>query len=74
MGATACRLPSTVRVVCGDLLVLVPSPYGLTYLPPGAAPPARHLFGAHGGLEAEEMQVPRVVLPFAALDAPAAQS
>jgi len=58
----------------GDLLVLVPSPYGLTYLPPGAAPPARHLFGAHGGLEAEEMQVPRVVLPFAALDAPAAQS
>jgi hypothetical protein len=53
----------------GDLLVLVPSPYGLTYLPPGAAPPTRHLFGAHGGLEAEEMTVPRVVLPFDALGA-----
>ena len=44
----------------GDLLVLVPSPAGLTYLPPGAAPIARHLFGAHGGLEAGELVVPLV--------------
>ena len=51
----------------GDLLVLVPSPYGLAFLPPGVEPPTRHLFGAHGGLEAEEMTVPRVVLPFSEL-------
>lgn len=44
----------------GDLLVLVPSPAGITYLPPGAAEPRRYLVGAHGGLEAAEMIVPRV--------------
>lgn len=43
----------------GDLLVLVPSPAGLTYLPPGAAP-GRHLEGAHGGLEPDELAVPLV--------------
>jgi len=47
----------------GDLLVLVPSPAGLTYLPPGAAPIARHLFGAHGGLEPDELVVPLVSGP-----------
>ncbi|MCI4366413.1 MAG: alkaline phosphatase family protein [Thermoplasmata archaeon] len=57
----------------GDLLALVPSPHGLTYLPPGAERPRRHLFGAHGGLEAEEMLVPRVVLPFDDLSNPASQ-
>ncbi len=44
----------------GDLLVLVPSPAGLTYLPPGAAPITRHLYGAHGGLEPAELVVPLV--------------
>ncbi|MCI4354848.1 MAG: hypothetical protein L3K06_05730 [Thermoplasmata archaeon] len=47
----------------GDLLVLVPSPAGLTYLPPGAAPISRHLFGAHGGLEPAELVVPLVSGP-----------
>ncbi|MCI4360167.1 MAG: alkaline phosphatase family protein [Thermoplasmata archaeon] len=47
----------------GDLLVLVPSPAGLTYLPPGAAPIARHLYGAHGGLETDELVVPLVSGP-----------
>ena len=49
----------------GDLLVLVPSPAGLTYLPPGAAPITRHLFGAHGGLEPAELIVPLVSGPLA---------
>jgi hypothetical protein len=44
----------------GDLLVLVPSPAGLTYLPPGAALPSRYLLGAHGGLEPDELIVPLV--------------
>lgn len=44
----------------GDLLVLVPSPAGLTYRPPGAAEPRLYLAGAHGGLEREELVVPRV--------------
>ncbi len=43
----------------GDLLVLVPSPAGLTYLPPGAAH-GRHLEGAHGGLEPDELGVPLI--------------
>jgi len=43
----------------GDLLVLVPSPAGLTYLPPGASP-GRHLEGAHGGLEHDELAVPLI--------------
>jgi hypothetical protein len=54
----------------GDLLALVPSPYGLTYLPPGAARPRRHLFGAHGGMEPEEMTVPLVSLSFRQLAEP----
>jgi hypothetical protein len=44
----------------GDLLVLVPSPAGLTYLPPGVAPPTRYSIGAHGGLEADELLVPLI--------------
>lgn len=53
----------------GDLLVLVPSPAGLTYLPPGAASPARHLDGAHGGLEPDELVVPLIAGPLAAFGA-----
>ena len=44
----------------GDFLVLLPSPGGLTYLPPGASAPDRFLAGAHGGLEPEELVVPLV--------------
>ena len=49
----------------GDLLVLVPSPAGLTYLTPGAASGHRHLDGAHGGLELDELVVPFVRGPLA---------
>lgn len=55
----------------GDLLVLVPSPAGLTYLPPGAAEPGRFLVGAHGGLEPEELVVPLVAGTLADLGATA---
>lgn len=50
----------------GDLLVLVPSPAGLTYRVPGGAIPTRHLFGAHGGIEPEELIVPLLAGPLAA--------
>ena len=43
-----------------DLLVLVPSPSGITYAVPGKTPPRRTLVGAHGGLESEELLVPLV--------------
>lgn len=49
-----------IRARTGDLLALVPSPYGLAYLPPGAPLPVRHLRSAHGGLEAAELLVPLV--------------
>lgn len=57
----------------GDLLVLVPSPAGITYRVPGAAPRSRYLRGAHGGLEASELLVPLVAgsLPELAEPAPA---
>jgi len=42
----------------GDLLVLLPSPAGLTYRLPGTPPRARFLAGAHGGLEPAELIVP----------------
>jgi hypothetical protein len=54
----------------GDLLVLVPSPAGLTYLMPGASPPSRHLDGAHGGLEPDELVVPLVAGPLEAFGGP----
>ena len=44
----------------GDLVVLVPSPSGVTYTLPGRARERRELLGAHGGLEAEELVVPLV--------------
>lgn len=47
----------------GDLLALVPVPYGLAYLVPGTPPPRRHLDGSHGGLETAELLVPLVSGP-----------
>lgn len=44
----------------GDLLVLVPSPAGISYRVPGAAPRTRYLEGAHGGIEPAELLVPLV--------------
>jgi hypothetical protein len=44
----------------GDLIALVPSPACLTYISPGMATPKRFLYGAHGGLEPEELVVPLV--------------
>lgn len=44
----------------GDLVVLVPSPSGMTYTVPGSAGKRRALRGAHGGLEPEELLVPLV--------------
>ena len=46
-----------------DLVVLVPSPAGLTYMIPGRAAARRALLGAHGGLEPEELVVPLVSAP-----------
>ncbi|MCI4331345.1 MAG: alkaline phosphatase family protein [Thermoplasmata archaeon] len=51
----------------GELLALVPSPWGLTYLPPGAPAPVRHLRSGHGGLESAELLVPLVAGSFAEL-------
>lgn len=44
----------------GELLVLVPAPWGMRDFLPGAPAPARHLFGAHGGLAPSELLVPLV--------------
>ncbi len=44
----------------GDLLVLPPPPAGLTYRLPGQPLRTRHLAGAHGGIDPEELLVPLV--------------
>ncbi len=54
----------------GDFLALPPPPFGLADLPPGAPPPTRHLYGAHGGLEAEELVVPLIAAPLSELAPP----
>ncbi len=48
-----------------DLVVLVPSPGGITYRLPDRRSPVRQLLGAHGGLEADELLVPLVAGPLA---------
>jgi len=53
----------------GDLLVLVPSPAGLTYRVPGSPPRLRYTVGAHGGLEPAELVVPLVTGTLAELGA-----
>ena len=54
----------------GDLLALVPSPAGITYRVPGAAPRTRYLPGAHGGLEPPELLVPLIAGPLSELAEP----
>ena len=51
----------------GDLLALVPSPAGISYRIPGAAPRSRYLEGAHGGLEPAELLVPLIAGPLGEL-------
>jgi hypothetical protein len=63
-----------IRERLGDLLVLVPSPAGLTYLPPGVTPPTRYSLGAHGGLEPDELLVPLIAGSLNDLGAPAASA
>jgi hypothetical protein len=44
----------------GDLLLLLPSPAGMSYSVPGARPRRHPMRGAHGGLEPAELLVPMV--------------
>jgi len=44
----------------GDLLVLLPSPGGVTYTVPGARARPHRMISAHGGLERDELLVPLV--------------
>lgn len=44
----------------GDLLLLLPSPGGVSYTVPGSRPGGHPMRGAHGGLEAAELLVPLV--------------
>ncbi|MGD0718995.1 MAG: alkaline phosphatase family protein [Thermoplasmata archaeon] len=55
----------------GDLLAIMPVPYGLTYMLPGASTPRRHLLGSHGGLEPAELLVPLVSGPLSDFEPPA---
>lgn len=51
----------------GDLLLLLPPPWGVTELLPGAPEPSRFLLGAHGGLDPAELVVPWVAGPLSDL-------
>jgi len=44
----------------GDLLLLLPSPEGVSYSVPGARPRPHRMIAAHGGLEPQELLVPFV--------------
>jgi hypothetical protein len=54
----------------GDVIAFVRAPECLTYLSPGAARPKRFLFGAHGGVDADELIVPLVTGSLAELGGP----
>ena len=58
-----------LRERVGDLVVLVPSPGGITYTVPGRLPSWRRLVGGHGGVEADELAVPLVASSLADLTA-----
>ncbi len=49
-----------IRERVGDLLLLMPSPGGVSYTVPGSRPRGHPMRGAHGGLEAPELLVPLV--------------
>ena len=51
----------------GDLLLLLPSPGGVSYTVPGARPRPRPMLGAHGGVEPAELLVPLVAGPLSEL-------
>lgn len=44
----------------GDLILLLPSPGGVSYSVPGARPRPHRMIAAHGGLEPEELLIPLV--------------
>lgn len=44
----------------GDLLLLLPSPGGVSYTPPGSRTGSHAMRGAHGGLEPAELLVPLI--------------
>ncbi len=49
----------------GDLVVLLPSPRGVSYAVPGAPSRPHRMISAHGGLEAAELLIPLVSGPLA---------
>jgi hypothetical protein len=49
-----------IRERLGDLLLLTPSPGGVSYTVPGSRPRGHPMRGAHGGLEPEELLVPMI--------------
>jgi hypothetical protein len=49
-----------IRERLGDLLLLTPSPGGVSYTAPGSHSRGRPMLGAHGGLEPEELVVPMI--------------
>ena len=51
----------------GDLLLLLPSPGGVSYSVPGTRPRRHPMRGAHGGLEPEELFVPLIRAPLSEL-------
>lgn len=57
----------------GDLLVLMPSPGGVSYTVPGGRSRS-HMRGAHGGLEVDELLVPLIAGTFATLSGPSGRA
>jgi hypothetical protein len=49
-----------IRERLGDLLLLMPSPGGVSYTVPGSRPRGHPMRGAHGGLEPPELLVPLI--------------
>jgi len=49
-----------IRERLGDLLLLTPSPGGVSYTAPGSRPRGHPMRGAHGGLEPDELLVPMI--------------
>ena len=58
----------------GDFLLLLPSPGGVSYIPPGSPPRGQPMLAAHGGLEPDELLVPFVCGSFSELGSSSAPS